>query len=110
MFGTEAVLPVVQTDEQGGEAYWKEAEKFRRNLLGKKLPAEYFTQRDEIQNRWIARAAQLSNEDFPAFSKECIAEEGDFLEKWRNIELEAISCVPGFAKRWENKNQLFFHE
>ena len=109
-FGTETVLPVVHAGGQGGEAYWQEAEKFRRNLLGKKLPAEYYVQRDEIQNRWIARAEQLSDEEFPAFSKECLAEERDFFEKWGNIKLETISCVPGFGQRWEKKNQLFFHE
>lgn len=108
LFGAEAVLPVVRAGERGGNAYWQEAERFCRNLLGKKLPAEYYLQRDEIQDRWLARAEQLSDGEFPAFSKECLAEESAFFEKWRNTELETVLCAPGFGKRWEKKNQLFY--
>jgi hypothetical protein len=102
LFGTEAVLPIAEGRAE--EAYWLAAEKFRRNLLGKKLPDDFYTQRDEIQNRWIAQAENLSDEAFPAFSKACLEEENAFYEKWASIPLADAHCAPGFAKRWEKKN------
>ena len=103
LFGTEAVLPIAEGRAE--EAYWLAAEKFRRNLLGKKLPDDFYTQRDEIQNRWIAQAENLSDEAFPAFSKACLEEEKAFYEKWASIPLEDAPCATGFAKRWEEKNK-----
>lgn len=105
LFGTEAVLPVVYEDDPRGETYWRKAEQFRRGLLGKKLPEAFYTQRDEIQSRWIAQAEHIPAEAFPAFSKACLEEELAFYEKWRTVDLEKVSCAFGFAKRWEKKNQ-----
>jgi hypothetical protein len=103
IFGTEAILPVMAG--QAEDAYWRKAEKFRRSLLGKKLPDDFYTQRDEIQNRWIAQAEKLPDDAFPSFSKACLEEEKAFYEKWADIPLEDAACAPGFAKRWESKNQ-----
>ena len=103
LFGTEAVLPIAEGRAE--EAYWLSAEKFRRNLLGKKLPETFYAQRDEIQNRWIAQVEKMSSDGFPAFSKACLEEEKAFYEKWANISLEDAACAPGFVNRWEKKNQ-----
>ena len=103
LFGTEAVLPI--GEGRAEESYWRSAEKFRRNLLGKKLPEAFYAQRDEIQNRWIAQAEILSGDAFPAFSIACLEEEKAFYEKWASVPLEDAPCAPGFAKRWEAKNQ-----
>ena len=105
LFGTEAILPIVREGDPSGEAYWKQAERFRRHLLGKKLPADFYTQRDEIQNRWLSQAAQLPDEAFPAFSKACLEEETAFYAQWANATLPAAACSRGFMKRWEKKNQ-----
>lgn len=108
LFGTENILPVVPPDDRAGEAYWMGAEQFRRSLLGKKLPAEYYAQRNELQNQWLEKAEQLSDEAFPAFSRACMEEEREFFEKWKNTQLENAACAPGFSKRWEKKNQILF--
>ena len=108
LFGTEAVLPVAVSGGGAGERYWMEAEAFRRNLLGKNMPESFFAQRDEIQNRWLERAAQISEDEFPAFSKACLEEEWEFFEKWGSIQLAEVSCAPGFKRRWEVKNQVLF--
>ena len=105
LYGTETILPVVCPGDPERDAYWRKAERFRRNLLGKKLPEAFYTQRDEIQNRWFARAEQLSDAAFPAFSKACLEEELAFYKKWASAPLDQVPCAFGFGKRWEKKNK-----
>ncbi|MBE6919076.1 MAG: peptidase U34 [Ruminococcaceae bacterium] len=108
LFGCEAVLPVTSSGSTDGAAYWLDAEHFRRSLLGKRLPKEFYTQRDTIQQRWLLQAAQTSATDFPAFSRTCLAEEAEFFRIWRNRILPGSACGAGFRKRWEKKNQILF--
>ena len=108
LFGTEEILPVVCPRDKEGERYWLEAEKFRRSLLGKKLPAEYYTQRSEIQQSWIDRAREIADSEFPAFSRACLAEEHGFYEQWKTYSFENATSAPGFLKRWEKKNKALF--
>ena len=109
-FGTEAVLPVIPPDAKTGRRYWLEAEEFRRSLLGKKLPPEFYGQRKTIQQRWIAQAATVTGEDFPAFSRTCLEEERAFFEAWKKVPLENVRCRPGFRSRWKKKTALLFPE
>ena len=108
LFGCEAVLPVSDCNNKSGEAYWMEAEQFRRSLLGKQLPREFYAQRDSIQQRWLQLAADTADEDFPTFSQACLAEEAEFFRMWRNQVLPAVSCGPAFRKRWTKKNEALF--
>ena len=110
LFGTEVFLPIVCCDDPAGEAYWKNAEQFRRHLLGKKLPQSFYAQRDEIQNRWIVQAEQLDATQFPAFSRACLEEELAFYEKWSTATLDTVPCAFGFAGRWEKKNQILLKD
>ena len=108
LLGTETVLPVVPAGDAAGERYWLEAEKFRRKLLSKKLPEAFHAEKDAIQHRWAALAEETSAEDFPAFSRNCLAEETAFYEKWNAYSFEQCHCTPGFRKRWENKNRVLW--
>ena len=108
LFGCEAVLPVTIPDNKDGEQYWLEAERFRRNLLGKQLPSAFYEQRDAIQQRWLAEAANTGKADFPAFSHACLAEESGFYRRWADEVLLSVPCSAGFRKRWTQKNQALF--
>ena len=68
IFGTAPVLPVVNADDIAGERYWRDAEYFRRKLLGRELPEKYYEERAELQNRWIARTVKIPADEFAAFS------------------------------------------
>lgn len=106
LFGSETVLPVVNQGDKTGEGYWLEAEGFRRKLLGKKLPAEFYAQRDAIQSRWNAQAAQTAAADFPAFSRACLEEERAFFKKWQDYAFENVKCSHSFRKRWDKKTEV----
>lgn len=108
LFGTEEVLPVIPQGSKDGEAYWLAAEKFRRNLLGKKLPEAYYREKEAIQQRWITLADSMSEADFPAFSRACLAEEREFFQKWSGYAFESCGCAPGFSRRWEKKSKVLW--
>jgi len=108
LFGCEAVLPVTNPNDKCGEEYWLDAERFRRSLLRKRLPKEFYAQRDAIQQRWLQQAAITADEDFPAFSRACLTEEESFFRAWQTRILPAALCGAGFRKRWEKKNQALF--
>ena len=104
LFGTGAVLPILGERSKDPEAYWLEAETFRRSLLGKQIPAEYYAERDAIQNRWIALAEQTSDGGFPDLSRACLEEEQAFYGKWGQHDFAACRCAPGFGRRWTKKD------
>lgn len=108
IFGAEPVLPVIAADDGAGEQYWLEAERFRRKLLGKKLPAAFYAQRDEIQKRWYEQAAKTPAGVFSAFSRSCLEEERMFMETWSRYEFDNCSCSSGFRKKWEKKTAVLF--
>ena len=108
VFGTEPVLPVVAVGDGAGEQYWRDAERYRRHLLGRKLPAEFYAQRDEIQSRWISQACQVPTEEFAAFVQVCLEEERTFFAKWDASKLECCGCSRGFRSRWQKKTEVLF--
>lgn len=108
LLGTRQILPVISEGSQEGEAYWLEAERFRRQLLGRKIPEAFYREKDEIQQRWIAQAESISDAEYPAFSQACLEEERAFYEKWKGFAFEACACAPGFAGRWAKKNKALY--
>ena len=106
VFGTETKLPIVCAGDVSGRAYWLEAEDFRRNLLGKQVPQEYYHQRNALETKWIAKAENLPAEDFPAFSRQCLAEEQKFYSKWKAYAFETVPTSAAFRKRWAAKTAV----
>ncbi len=76
--------------------YWLEAEAFHRSLLGHKLPAEYYVERDTLE------AEFLSSNNIDAFEKETL-----FINKWKNISLEKEKTSFLFQNNWKKKNAIF---
>ena len=110
LFGSGAVLPVAAPGDPAGERYWLEAERFRRSLLGRRLPEEFYAQRDALQNAWFDCAAGLPDGDFPAFSRRCLEEEAEFYRAWKGRSLEQARPSAAFLRRWEKKNRVLFPE
>ena len=107
-FGSEPVLPVTAPGDPAGRAYWMEAEAFRRELLGKRLPGEFHAQRDDLEKRWVLQAQTVGPEAFPEFSRQCLEEEKAFYAFWKARKLETVTEGFGFRSRWEKKNDVLF--
>lgn len=94
-----------------GTKYWYEQETFHRALLGKVVPAEFYTERDEIQARWLKDMdASLSLAEGAAFTARCFEEEAAFLDKWSKVTLDKAKASSAFLGRWEKKNTVLFKE
>ncbi len=111
VFGTTPSAPVhapSETEPTGSaeaRSYWLQAEAFRRSLLGKALPPQFYTELAQIQQAWLIEARRTSNADFPAFSAWCLSQEKAFYEKWSAADIpDAPSVSRSFLKRWEKKN------
>ena len=105
LFGAKPTLPVVHSDDPAGAQYWMEAETFRRSLIGKEIPSDYYDQLHRIQQRWFREAETVSREDFPAFSEACLLQERAFFESWKTYPFPSLPCSQGFRGRWEKKNK-----
>ena len=74
--------------------YWYEMEDWQRSLLGKKIPAEYYRQRDQIEKQIIENA-----------DADGLELENRFYRKWKNYRYEDDSCAVGFRSFWKKKNK-----
>ena len=111
LFSDQPVCPVFADNDKAGEAYWRKSEKFRRGLIGKALPGEYYAERDEIQNRWIKLAESCSGRaDFSELSRSCAEEEKAFFAGWEKYDFPKVFCGPVFNRNWKKKNAVFEKE
>lgn len=111
LFSDRPVPPVFAENDRKSEEYWREAEKFRRSLLGKALPTEYYDELNEIQNRWFALAEGCTGKaDFRQLSESCAEEEKEFFSKWEKYDFPAVFSDPVFNRNWKKKNAVFEKE
>ena len=124
-FGSQPVAPVycpaeICGDDAGDSAevrstgpaalpeardYWLQAESFRRSLIGKILPPEFYAELRQIQETWLIESRRTCDADFPAFSAWCLSQEQAFYKKWSAVPMpDAPSVSRSFLKRWEKKN------
>ena len=94
VFGTEPVLPVIAPGDPEGRKYWLTAEHYRRELLGKRLPEDFYAQRDALQQSWLRDPG-----------KDCLREEEGFYAAWPADKLERVPGNRAFHRRWAKKNE-----
>ncbi|MGM9557181.1 MAG: C69 family dipeptidase [Oscillospiraceae bacterium] len=104
LFGASPCAPVFVGEDASAKAYWLQTEQFRRGLVGREVPQEYYAQRDALEADWLEQAKTLAAEDFPAFSRACMEQERQFFDRWRRYAFPAASSSRAFLSRWEKKN------
>lgn len=108
VFGSEPVLPVTLPDSPDGEKYWMDAELFRRGLIGKVVPTEFYEERNAIEQKWTEQFSEVTEENYSAFSRSCLEEEQAFFEKWKSYSYKKARCAAGFKGRWKKKTRVLF--
>ncbi len=89
-----------------GIRYWYEQEKFRRSLIGKEIPEEYFRERDAIEAGWI----QAMDSHESSISERCDREEAEFYKKWMNYSFRDAEASALYKGRWAKKTAVFLKE
>ena len=89
-----------------GSSYWYGREMFIRKLIGKKLPDEYYLERDSIEKGWI----ELIDGGACDITGNCLEEEKAFFEKWSKYDFEPAGAGSAFLKRWDEKTKVLLEE
>lgn len=111
LFGNDLITPYYYGKDTNAVKYWYNQEEFRRKLISKVIPQEYFDLRDALEQKWISQAESASdNSDFELLSAQCYAEEKRFFDYWAKYSFEDASSADSFLKRWETKNAIFAKE
>ncbi len=106
-FGSKPCAPVFSADAAEAKKYWYAQEMFRRQLIGKCVPAEFFAERDALEQSWLEQAETA---DLSELSEKCAAEEKAFYDKWSAYSFEPAKASAGFAKRWAQKTEVLIKE
>lgn len=103
-FYENPAAPVFLENEINAKDYWMETECFHRSLLGYKLPAEYYAERDAIEQELVKLSRNLKGPDMLELSKLALEKEYEFIGKWKNVKLEKGRTSALFSKNWKMKN------
>lgn len=106
-FGKKPISPVFAADDAEAKKYWYAQEIFRRGLIGKCVPAEFFAERDELEQGWLSLA---DTADISELAAKCAEEEKDFYCKWSAYDFAPAKTSAGFKKRWNQKTEIFIKE
>ncbi len=105
-FGNPARLPVVTPGDEAGVRYWREKEAFRRALIGKIVPAEFFVERDALEQRWM-KDVSVDAAAMDALLTRALSEESAFYAKYDPATFAAAPVKKAFSKNWAKKNAAF---
>lgn len=105
LFGNECYAPVFEAGDDAALKYWMQAEKRKRKLLGRKIPAEYYTERDEIEADIIRLSQTADANAMLILNRLMIEKEKEFHEKWDGVALEKVKVSKIFRTNWGEKNQ-----
>ena len=104
LFGNECIAPVFEAGDEAAMEYWMEAERFKRRLLGKKLPIEYYRERDANEKELIELSKKADETTMLELSKLAIDKEINFFDKWKKADFEKVKVAKVFKMNWEKKN------
>jgi hypothetical protein len=103
-FGNTPIAPVFIAGDSEGEAYWKMRENFHRSVIGKKLPQEYYEERDSLEQKWMKAAGGADLPRMHQLSCFALQEESAFYEKWLALIPEETNGGKRFLSYWGKKN------
>ena len=102
-FGNPARLPVIQPGDEAGARYWRAAEAFRRQLIGKIVPAEFYAKRDALEASWRKDVSSDANAMDELLTR-ALAEEAAFYATYDPATFAVAPVKKAFAKNWQKKN------
>ena len=103
-FGNPTRGPVVKPDDESAARYWREAERFRRALIGKAVPEEFYAERDALEKSWLAAVSQDAA-SMDELLIRALIEEAAFFGKYDPKKFDDVPVKKAFAKNWAKKNE-----
>ena len=108
LFGNKPCAPVFAANDKEAEAYWLAHERFVRKLIGTSLPAEFYRQRDALEQTFITEVEKNTNSvgAMAELSKFALQEETVFYAKWESLIEPDTQGTRRFRNYWAKKNAL----
>ncbi len=106
-FGNPAHAPVSKAGDGASAAYWNAAEQYRRALIGKVIPAEFYAERDALEASWqkdVSDDAKLMDE----LLLRTLREEAAFYAKYKPASMANAPASRGFLARWAKKTAAYY--
>jgi hypothetical protein len=103
-FGNPPVAPVFNVADTF--SYWSEQECFRRAVIGRVLPDEYYAQRDALEQEWMNASRNATPASLNRLSEQAVVQEKDFYAKWASLLSDNQTGKQGksrFLSYWEKK-------
>lgn len=105
LFGGKCTTPVYRAKDENAKDYWLNIEQFHRSLLGYKIPAEYYAERDAIEAKLIEMSRNADAKEMLEISKYAMEKEAEFVKKWSKKKLEMGSISSTFQRNWQKKKK-----
>lgn len=106
-FGNPTHPPISNAGDGSSAAYWKSAERYRRALVGKAVPKEFYAERDALEQSWFHDVC----DDVRAMDEllqRAVREEATFYSRYDPAKMPFAPASRAFTKRWDKKNAVFF--
>lgn len=111
-FGTAPVMPVyagTYGPAADNTEYWCTAEVWRRALIGKAVPADFFAARDALEQELLQKAAHTSADGFAALTAEAVKAEEDLYAKFPPASFEKAESPMAYRRRWQKKTKVLLN-
>lgn len=106
-FGSEVLPPVFKPGYAAeADAYWRYREMFHRKIIGHTLPAEFYAERDALEEAWRKTAFNANAEQLDTLTGKAVAQEAAFYQKWEQADPDIAQCKRGFRRYWKKTSAL----
>lgn len=106
-FGNPTRPPVSNAGDGSSAAYWMAAERYRRALIGRVVPKEFYAERDALEQSWF-RDVSGDARAMDELLQRAVREEAEFYARYDPSKLPLAPASRAFCKRWDKKNAAFF--
>ena len=106
-FGSPTHPPLSNASDGASASYWNDAEQYRRALIGKRIPAEFYAERNALEASWrmdVSNDAKSMDE----LLQRAVREEAAFYAKYSPEKMPNVTASRGFRNRWTKKNAAYY--
>ncbi len=106
-FGNPTHAPIAKAGDGASSAYWNAAEQYRRALIGKVIPAEFYAERDALEASWRKDASDDAK-TMDELLLRALREEAEFYAKYKPTKMANAPASRGFLARWARKTAAYY--
>lgn len=104
-FGS-AFTPVFSSADNHALDYWLQREQFHRIAIGKKVPKEFYIQKDALQREWLNAAEGMDEKQITELGRMAIRQESEFFGRWRGALLSPRRGGKLFLHFWTEHDKM----